>query len=436
MTHPAQGEFLSPPTDDAGQEHTGPMATATHRSRRVLVFFLVLAMIGAGAAQMSAALLTLTLKATELNASAATTTISISSAVAGVLTLAALPLVGALSDRSRSRWGRRRPYLLLSALAFTIGGVLLVAARNVPVFVAAHLLITLGFVTASVTIIALLTDQLPDDRRGAPTALLSMGTPLGALIGMAVAVPFGDHLLPLVAIPTALAVIGVLSLACIVRDPHHPEHRPRSTPAQLLGIFWVNPIRHADFAWVFSSRMLVFSGVAALNGYQAIYMLQRLHLQPASLGTAILLTVVLNAGITMLVAPVIGKISDRLNLRKPFILAAAVILGIGLVLASFAPNLPMYLIACTVVGLGQGVYFAVELVLATQILPDKKNPAKDLGILKIADNLPVTIVSAVAPFLLAIGAGTTGPNFSALFIAGALSSILGGFCILLVRGAR
>ncbi len=92
--------------------------------------------------------------------------------------------------------------------------------------------------------------------------------------------------------------------------------------------------------------------------------------------------------------------------------------------------------ACGVVAVGQGVYFAVELALATRVLPDPDNPAKDLAIIKVADNLPVSIVAAVAPTLLAIGAGAAGPNFAALFIAGAISAILGGLVILFVRGAR
>ena len=400
---------------------------------RGFVFFLVLAIVGAGAAQMSAALLTLTLKAAAIDAAAATTTISISSGVAGLLTLVALPVIGTLSDRSRSRFGRRRPYLVVGAAAFVLGAVALITAPNVPVFVLAHLLITTGFVTANVVITALLTDQLPVDKRGPAAALISMGTPVGALFGMAVAVPFGDALVPLVGIPTALAVAGMLLLAAVVRDPKWEFPLPAFDLRRFIGMFWVNPLKHSPFTWVFASRMLVFSGVAALNGYQAIYLLQRLHMEPAGLGTAILWTVVLNAGITMLVAPLIGKISDKLNVRKPFILAAAVILAVGLVMASTAQSFGAYLVACTVVGLGQGVYFAVELVLATLVLPDPDNPAKDLGILKIADNLPVTIVAAVAPFLLAIGGGG---NFGALFIAGAVAAVLGGFVILFVRGAR
>lgn len=386
---------------------------------------------------MSAALLTLTLKATEIDAGAATTFISISSALAGILTLVALPAAGSLSDRSRSRLGRRRPFLLAAAAFFAVGGALLVISDNLALFVAAHLVITLGFVTAGVTVTAVMADQLPRDRRGGVTAFLSMGTAIGALFAMAVAVPFGDDLFPLITIPTALAVASLLLLAARIQDPRVEQVRGKARLSQLVGVYWVNPQRFPSFTWVFTSRMLVFSGVAALNGYQAIFLLQRLELEPAALGGAILLTVIVNAGVTLLVAPAVGKLSDRLGVRKPFIFGAALILAAGLALASLAPDFGFYLVACGVVGLGQGVYFAVELVLATQVLPDPDNPAKDLGLLKIADNLPVSIVSAVAPALLTIGAAQLGgPNFGALFLAGALAAVLGALAILFVRGAR
>ncbi|WP_181274113.1 MFS transporter [Brevibacterium oceani] len=418
-------------------EVTEPAAGRMPAPRRGLTFFILLAIIGAGAGQMTAALLTMTLKANSIDAGGATTILSISAAVTGVFTLVAFPIIGALSDRSRSALGRRRPYLALGALFYLVGGILLILANDVALLVVAHLLITAGFVTANVIIAALATDQLPEDRRGPVMALISLGAPVGAMVGMAMVSPFGDAILPLVGLPTALAVLGMLLLAAMVRDPESSLPKPPFSLRAALGIFWVNPIRFPDFMWVFTSRMLVFSGVAAINAYQGIYLLQGLHVPAQKLGFLILLTVVVNAGITLLVAPAVGKLSDRLGVRRPFILVAAVVLGIGLVLAAFAPNFAFYLVACTVVGFGQGVYFAVELVLATQVLPDPANPAKDIGIIKIADNLPITIVAAVAPALLAISMGAGGgQNFAALFIAGALSAMIGGLVILFVRGAR
>ena len=426
---PGLGTSLAPQLPTTG----GPATSSTAPLPRGFVVLLVLAAIGAGAAQMTVALLSLTLKATALDAGGAATIISLSSGIAGILTLVALPTIGALSDRSRSRFGRRRPYLVAGAAAFALGGALLIAAPNTATFVAAHLLITLGFVTAGVTTIAILADRMPADRRGPTAAFLSLSTPMGALLGLAVASPFGANLTPIVAIPTALAVITMLVLAAVLHE--QPSTQPRTSLRwrEVIGVFWVNPRRHRDFALVFASRLLVFCGVAALNGFQALYLLQQVGLTPDRLGQAILLTVVVNCGLSLLVAPAIGKLSDRLGVRRPFILVAALILGAGLVVASIATSFATYLVACAVVALGQGVYFAVELALATRVLPDPDNPAKDLALVKVADNLPVTLVSAAAPALLAIGGGH---NYSALFLAGALCAVVGGILIQFIRSAR
>lgn len=410
-----------------------PATTLQPPPRRGLVPVLVIAAIGAASAQMSAALLTLTLKATELDAAGAATTISISSGFAGVFTLVALPVVGALSDRSRSRFGRRRPFLAAGAVSFSAGGSLLITAPNVPLFVTAHLLLTLGAVCVAVATTAILADQIPDDRRGPTAAFLSLSTALGALVGTAISKPFGADLVPLVGIPTVLAVLGLLALIVVMRDPRTSQPRTPFNWREAVGVFWVNPVRYPSFAAVFASRMFVFSGVAALNAFQALYLLKRVGVAPDDLGSAILLTVVANAGISLLVAPAIGRLSDRVGRRKPFILVAALVLGAGLVAAAAAPTFPLYLVACSIVALGQGVYFAVELALATSVLPDPDNPAKDLAIVKVADNLPTSIVAAVAPALLAIG---SGQNYPALFLAGALSAVVGGVVILRVRGAR
>ncbi|MGN8027225.1 MFS transporter [Microbacterium sp. 22242] len=407
------------------------------RPRRGFVFFLVAASVGSGAALLTAALLTLTLKAEAIDARSATSIISLSSSIVGVLTLVALPALGALSDRSQLRIGRRRPLLIASAAFFALGGILLITAPNVALYVLAHVFLTLGNVASVVAVTALIADQLPPNRRGPASAFVSLSTAMGALLGMAVAQPFGADLLPLVGIPTALGIIGNLLLALVVADPQVRVVRAKVDLRKLLSVYWVNPVRFPDFTWVFTSRMLVFSGVAALNGYQAIFLLMHLHLKPAQLGSAILATVVINVVISLLIAPLIAKLSDRLGVRKPFIVVAAIILGAGLIFAAMAPTFPLYLVACGVVAIGQGVYFAVELALATRVLPDPDNPAKDLGIIKVADNLPVSIVSALAPALLAVGVVTAGnQNFAALFLAGAISAVLGGIVILFVKGAR
>ena len=78
------------------------------------------------------------------------------------------------------------------------------------------------------------------------------------------------------------------------------------------------------------------------------------------------------------------------------------------------------------------MYFAVDLALVTQVLPDPDNAAKDLGVFNIAGALPFTIAPAIAPAVLAAGGG----SYSVLYTVAGLCAVSGAFAILPVRGVR
>jgi len=411
---------------------------AIARPRRGFLFFLIFAAIGSAAVQMSTVLLTLSLKANALSPTDATSILSLATGVSGVVALVGLPIVGRLSDRTRSRFGRRRPYLLAAAIILPLGSLVLLFAADAWTLAVANLLITTGSICVGVTTYALVAEQLPNDRRGPASALLNLATPIGALIGIGISQPFGGNLTAMALLPAVLAVVSVVLFVVVLRDPQVVHTKaPAGRLLDLIGIFWVNPFRFPDFFFVFTSRMLVFCGVAAINSFQAIFLLAHLGYQPQDLGSAILLTVVINAAITLLVAPTVGKISDRIGRRKPFVFIAALILAAGLVMAAVSETFGAYLVAVAVIAVGQGVYFSVELALATQVLPDPENPAKDLALINVANNLPVSLVAVLAPMILSFGVGSNEPrNFSALFIAGALAVVVGGILITFIRKAK
>ena len=91
-----------------------------------------------------------------------------------------------------------------------------------------------------------------------------------------------------------------------------------------------------------------------------------------------------------------------------------------------------FLVGMAISGLGFGVYFAVDLALVTQVLPDTDNAAKDLGVFNIAGALPCTIAPAIAPAVLAVGGG----SYSVLYTVAGLCAVIGAFAILPVRRVR
>ena len=95
-------------------------------------------------------------------------------------------------------------------------------------------------------------------------------------------------------------------------------------------------------------------------------------------------------------------------------------------------QLTMFLAPCAIGGLGFGVYVAVDLALVVDVLPDKDNAAKDLGVFNIAGALPFSIAPAIAPAILAVGGGSYG----VLYAVAGICAIIGAVAILPGKGVR
>ncbi|MEV6493036.1 MFS transporter [Actinoplanes sp. NPDC051633] len=417
---------------------TGTPASAWPNPRNGFLFFLGFAAIGAGMASLVPAVLTLSLKAAQIDAANATTVLSVTVGVGSVFSLIAFPALGRLSDRTTGRFGRRRPFLLLGALLFILGAIGIIAAQNTFTLTLANIVTAVGYSSAAVAFTAAIPDQLAPDRRGPASAIVGLSLPVGAVTGLFIAQLVSPNLTLMVLIPAVIAAAGAALFAVKLGDRKlAAAERPHFGWTQFLTTFWVSPRKSPNYAWAWFSRLLLFLGVAAIQAYQAFYLIMVLHFTPDEVAQAVFLSTLVLTAAALIFASIAGKVSDRIGRRKPFVITAAVIFAVGLALASFAGSFPAFLVAIGVVGVGQGVYMAVDIALVTQVLPDPDNPAKDLGIMNLASTLPGTIVPTVAPAVLAIGASAANPqNFTALFLFGAIAGLLGAVLIVPIRKVR
>ncbi|MEU4236961.1 MFS transporter [Actinoplanes sp. NPDC026619] len=380
---------------------------------------------------MADSILTLALKAQQIDPDRSTTILSIVVALGGLTSLVAYPLVGRLSDRTTSRLGRRRPFLLLAAALIAAGSLLIVAAHDTVLLTLAFVLVGTGAVAGLVAASAIVPDQFAPEHRGTPSSMVGLGAPIGALLGLFLAQLVQPHLTAMILLPAGVAVLALLLLTIVLKDRQlTPEERPPFVLRDFLGTFWVNPFRFPSFGLAWWSRLFIFLGVAAVNAYQTFYLIDVQHVDEATVGTTIFLATLVLTGVSLIFAPIAGKISDRIGRRKPFVVVAALIFAVGLGLVAAAGSIPAFFLAIAVLGLGQGVYFAVDFALVTEVLPDPANPGKDLGIMNLANSLPIMIVPAAAPALLALG------SYTALFIAGVIAAAVSALFILPIRGVR
>ena len=208
--------------------------------------------------------------------------------------------------------------------------------------------------------------------------------------------------------------------------------KPSWSLQEFAATFYVDPRRSPDFAWAFASRFLLVLAYAFLVTYQAYYLLNKLGSAEAEVPQQIFLGALVQSVLVVLASLVGGRLSDRTGRRKVFVLVASIVYGFALFVLAAATDVNGFLVGMAISGLGFGVYFAVDLALVTQVLPDKDNAAKDLGVFNIAGALPFTIAPALAPAVLAAGGG----SYSVLYAVAGLCAVIGAFTILPVKRVR
>jgi MFS family permease len=106
------------------------------------------------------------------------------------------------------------------------------------------------------------------------------------------------------------------------------------------------------------------------------------------------------------------------------------------VILAVAPSIPVVIIGQAVIGLGAGSFFSVDLALATEVLPNPDDVAKDLGVLNIANALPQSIAPAVAPAIIALGAATPIGGYATWYLFGALVAFAGAVLVYRIKGVK
>jgi MFS family permease len=351
------------------------------------------------------------------------------SAIAGAFALVAFPLTGALSDRTRSRFGRRRPWIAAGTVLFAVSLVLLGLQHELVGVGVFWVLALTGFCVLSAALTALISDQVPVHQRGLVSSFISAPQAVGLILGVLLATTlFTGQLLGY----TGIAVLLVLLVApfCLrVPDPPLTTTQPRLTPRSLLEGFWVSPRRHPDFGWTLLSRVLVNIG-NALGTTLLLYFLM-FGLNDPNAEDDLLILIVVYTVFVVLASVVAGVLSDRLRRRRVFVLAAAVLQALAALLLAFVPELTVSMVAAALLGLGYGTFLSVDQALATQVLPDPASRGKDLGIMNIATAVP----QAVAPLVGAAVVTWLG-GFTGLFLVAALFGFAGALAVSRVRSVK
>jgi MFS family permease len=351
------------------------------------------------------------------------------SGIAAIATIIAYPLTGALSDRTTSRFGRRRPWILIGALVFALSLVVLGFQTQIWAIGAAWVAASVGFCIMTAALTATISDQVPVGQRGFVSGWMSAPQAVGIIVGLLLVTELVTDAATGYAVLALVLVMLAVPFLTRHDEPLAAAERTRVTAKGIVSSLWISPRKHPDFGWTLLSRVLVSVGNALGTSLLLYFLMFGLGDDNAE-NDLIVLTLIYMVFV-IVASLVLGKLSDRLGRRKVFVFIASGLQGLAAILLAFFPDLTVAMVAAGLLGLGYGCFLSVDQALATQVLPDAASRGKDLGIMNIASAVP----QALGP-LIGAGAVVASGSFAPVFVMSAVFAFAGALAVTRVRSVR
>ncbi len=384
-------------------------------------------------------------QATNIDASHKEVLLTIVLTASSLVGLVVVPLVGVLSDRTRSRLGRRRPWILLSVVLAVITLVVLAQARSVVMFTIGVILAGITNGTLGVILTAIIPDHVPEQQRGTVSGWVGLATPvsliLNALLVPIVIARTGGALASAYYLLIVPAVVILIPYGLLLRDTSLPPIQERSSyKGETQRRFGIDVRLYSNFGFVCVTRFLLILGFNIGTTYLLFYLRDIVHYEQLfpgqnavqGVGTLQIISVV-----GLVVATILGGIiSDRIHNRKVVVMVSSALIGIGLLTLAIAHTWTAALISAAFQGLGFGAYLAVDAALATLVLPHQEHRARDLAFITISGNLGILIAPIVAAFFITSLGLEKAQAYTMLFVMAGILAVFAAILVQPIKGIR
>jgi len=339
--------------------------------------------------------------------------------IGGVVTFSSSVIMGYLNDRMpKTRLGRRRPWMVIGGICIIpfLFGIDLTTDFSLYVFL--YICLIFASVVSTVPYNGLFADTVPAAQHGSASAIMGALSQTGNLAAATMGlfyVTLGFYNFLILA---AVLLVGLLVTVFSIEEKNIAEIKPK--PTQHSSSNWkkdCNPkncyqtmvfpllepmIRSNDFRWVFFTRFVFQLGQFTVQEYLQYWLSNCVEL-PGDIGAE---TAVSICALPMLICAILsalggGIVSDRLGGRRKILVYIS---GGIMVACSFAfifvKTLALAAAIAGIFGLGYGCFLSVDFAIVMDVLPSKKDYARDMALWNCALILPQVLATPLAGLLL------------------------------------
>jgi MFS family permease len=339
-----------------------------------------------------------------------------------VISILIQPTAGSISDYTVSRWGRRKPYIVIGSLLDLVFLAGIALSSSILMLAAFSALLAVSTNIARGPFQGYVPDLVAEQQVGLASAMVGLMQILGNVTGfvlVTVAVLIGRIELAIFAV----AIVELVTMVAVVaRVGEGQPPKPRNgKPWTIIAreVWGTDVLKERSYVWLLASRFFFLMGGAVLVNLILTYLKQThgLNEEAANTTNLVMLVTIVLANVLAIIPS--ARLSDRIG-RKPVIYGSCVIGFMGVTLAALAPAVPLAIVGGALFGASAGTFLAVDWALMTDIIP-KASSGRYMGLSNVATTSSTVIAVATGGLLLdavniSVGLGA-GPR--AAFLLGA-----------------
>jgi len=314
--------------------------------------------------------------------------------VAVLMAIVVQPTVGMISDYTVTRWGKRKPYIVIGATLDVVFLFGIAASQTYLAILAFLVLLQFSSNFAQGPFQGYVPDLVPAQQVGTASGLMGVMLVMGQIAGVGVATIGTPGNLFLATIGLGLIEFGTaIVLVTSVREGSGAPRRPGSWLKIATSAWGTDILKESNVLWLLLVRLLFLGAISATN--LGLFYFMRTHgLIEDDAANLIFVATLLVGTATAAAALPGGRLSDRFG-RRPMIWVACAISAAAMLLVAIAPTAWLAIAAFVPFGIGVGIFLSVDWALMTDVIP-KETTGRYMGILNAG-------TAAAGPVFLFVG---------------------------------
>ena len=383
-------------------------------------------------------------------------------AVGSLMAVIWQPIAGALSDRTHTRFGRRKPFIVIGTVGDVLFLIGLAASGSFGLVLIFYFLLQAASNTAQGPYQGLMPDVVPEPQRGTASGYFGVANVFGLLAGTVGSGWILAHAGRTAALMSIAALLVLTMLPTILLIPDTAKR----TAGQFKGVreaivtTFARPFRYPAFIWLMASRLLILLGLVGVQSFVFFYF-NNVFFHNDRMDTITASYTLL--GLVIFAAFVVSwpaaRASDRIG-RRPFIFVGGLLGAVGVLMLTFShyqllptqlleplarmlrvpPLAAQATLVGVLIGIGYGVFFSVDWAFIQDVIPQQE-AGLFMGFSNIATAGSGIIARLIGGFLL--DPFNHGPKilglpggFPVIFTIFSASLLIGALLIMKVPEAR